>query len=111
LDHIIGIHNQPQISPARKPSSAGLTTTGQVNTGTRRQQNKAPRRGGTPGHLAQPGLWPVKWPGHPLKIPGCRPGEKRFDPLAITRYFGFVNRRLNLNLLRNALLTGAAVGF
>jgi hypothetical protein len=31
--------------------------------------------------------------------------------LPITRYFEFVNRLLNLNLLRNALLTGAAVGF
>jgi hypothetical protein len=37
--------------------------------------------------------------------------EKRFDPLPITRYFDLVNRLLNLNLLRNALLTGAAVGF
>jgi hypothetical protein len=51
------------------------------------------------------------WNG--MKKSGDMKRKKQFDPSELTCYLdlAYVNRNLNLNLLLNAPLTGAAAGF
>jgi hypothetical protein len=48
---------------------------------------------------------------HGKQINGGLPAEKPFDAARGDGYLAVVNRNLNLNLLLNALLCRAAVGF